>query len=261
MSLRLENLSHRYGSLDTLQRISVQAEPGKITAVLGPNAAGKSTLLKCVIGSERPVSGHVYIQGSQVTDLSPRQLAQHVAYVPQRSTVAAAFTVQDVVELGRYALPRNPSRIQNALANLDLLELAHRPYPALSVGQQQRVTLARALCQVEDNGIMVLDEPTSAMDLKHMQQCMTLLRQLAERGITILLVLHDISMAAQVADAVWLLERGTLVASGSVAEVLQPDRLKSVFHVPFAWIQETAGRRRLVALMQSTVNVDTMEQP
>ena len=260
MKLRIDKLSHRYGSLQTLRDISVQAEPGKITAVIGPNAAGKSTLLKCVIGSERSSTGKVLIEETPVAHLSPRELARRVAYVPQRSTVAAAFTVRDVVELGRYALPRNTTRVDEVLEKLDLLELAQRPYPALSVGQQQRVTLARALSQVADDGIMVLDEPTSAMDLHHIQQCLKVLRQLADQGVTILLVMHDISLAAQVADAVWLLENGHLVAEGSIETVLQPDRLRSIFQVPFEWIKEGSDRRRLIALMHNPPDVDIMDE-
>ena len=133
--------------------------------------------------------------------------------MPQRSTVSAAFTVREVVELGRFALPPSRRRVDQALADLDLQEGADRPYPALSVGQQQRVTLARAVAQLASDGHLVLDEPTSAMDLRHVRDTMKLLRRLADGGATVLVALHD-----------------------RARDVLGLERLHEVFGVGFEWI-------------------------
>jgi iron complex transport system ATP-binding protein len=231
--MRIEGLHFDYGGPAVLQDVSVVARAGCITAVLGPNAAGKSTLLRCTIGVLRPGRGRVEIAGRPAHRLSARELARRVAYVPQRSTVSASFSVREVVTLGRYALPADSSRVEQALAALDLLDLADRPYPALSTGQQQRVTLARAVAQLEPAGLLVLDEPMSAMDLTHVRLCSSLLRELADTGVTILLALHDLPLAADLADEAWLLASGRIAAAGPVDEVMTPRRLESVFGVPF----------------------------
>ncbi len=160
MSLLIDQLSFSYGRVEALQGVTVEANSGKLTAILGPNASGKSTLLKCVIGSLKPLKGAVLIDGKPAHAMKARDLARRVAYVPQRSTVSAAFTVREVVELGRYRLPRRSSRVDDAIKRLELVEIAGREYSALSVGQQQRVMLARALAQIEPDGLLILDDPT-----------------------------------------------------------------------------------------------------
>ncbi|MHC4080658.1 MAG: ABC transporter ATP-binding protein [Planctomycetota bacterium] len=236
MTLAVEQISHAYRRVQALTEISVQASPGCITAVIGPNAAGKSTLLRCVIGGIRPTEGHVLIDGEPAHRLRTGRLARRVAYVPQRSVVSAAFTVREVVELGRYALPPSRRRIDDALEQLDLVQIADRPYPALSVGQQQRAALARAVAQLAGDGYLVLDEPTSAMDLRHVREGMLLLRRLADGGATVLVAIHDLMLAASAADECWLLDGGRLAASGPTREVMNLDRLRAVFGVGFEWL-------------------------
>lgn len=236
MTIRIDNLSFRYDDVEALRGVSVEVRPGAITAVLGPNAAGKSTLLRCIIGALRPASGAVHVDDKPAHRMKTTDLAQRIAYVPQRSMVAAAFTVREVVELGRYAIGPNRKQVDDAIERLQLVDLQDRPYPALSVGQQQRVTLARALAQLQPNGHLILDEPMSAMDLAHARQGMRLLHELADEGVTVLIAMHDLSLAATVADEAWLLDDGRLVASGNVCHVLDVTRLESVFNVHFQWI-------------------------
>lgn len=247
MTVRVEHLSHRYRAVDALHDISVQGESGRVTAIAGPNAAGKSTLIRCIIGVLRPAAGRVFVNDEAVAALSAAQMARRAVYVPQRSSVAAAFTVREVVEIGRYAMGRDAARVEEALAKLELADLADRPYPALSVGQQQRVTLARALAQMSEGGLIVLDEPTAAMDLRHAQRCMRLLRDLAAGGATVLAAMHDLSMASHWADDAWLLHEGRLAGAGPVEEVLSPERLEPVFGVRFDRLTDSAGRARLLA--------------
>jgi iron complex transport system ATP-binding protein len=247
MAIAVQQLAHRYGDIEALRGISVQAAAGRVTAILGPNAAGKSTLLRCIIGTIRPAAGAAIVDGKAAHALSAYHLAQKIAYVPQRSSVAAAFTVREVVELGRYALPPAPGRIHAALSRMELCELAERPYAALSVGQQQRVTLARALAQLGPGGHLVLDEPISGMDLRHAHDVMQLLRDLAAGGATVLIAMHDLTLAAASADDAWLLERGRLVAAGAVGDVLQVDRLREVYGVHFEWVATADGARVLTA--------------
>ena len=247
MSIAIENLSFSYGRFEALRGITARAEAGRITAVLGPNAAGKSTLLRCMIGALRPSSGRVMIDKDQVHRISASLLAQRIAYVPQRSIVSAAFMVRQVVQLGRYALTPDPRKVELAIERLDLAGVADWPYPELSVGQQQRVTIARALAQLGPRGHLILDEPVSAMDLRHSHQCMSIFRELAEAGATVILAVHDLSLAAAVADEAWLLDRGELVSAGTIAEVMSVDGLERVFGVAFGWIEAPWGGRILAA--------------
>ena len=245
MTIIIEKLTFAYERTSVLTSVSATAENGRITALIGPNASGKSTLLRCIIGALRPQSGSILIDDQHAHQLNGGSLARSIAYVPQRSTVSAAFTVREVVELGRYALPRDHHRVDDALERLELAEIARRPYQALSVGQQQRVTLARAIAQLSPHGHLILDEPTSAMDLRHISRCFTLLHELAGMGHVVVLALHDLAAAAMLADDVWLLDRGRVAASGSVAEVMEVERLARVFGVPFQWIEDGEGGRFL----------------
>lgn len=250
MSLIVTNLSFAYDRLVALREITVRAERGRVIAVLGPNAAGKSTLLRCLIGVLKPTAGDVLLDDANVHHLRPHALASRIAYVPQRSTVSAAFSVRQVIELGRYALPPDPKHVHAAMQRLDLLDLEHRPYRTLSVGQQQRVTLGRAFAQLGGNeaqGALVLDEPTAAMDLQHAAQALRLLRELAAAGCTVIIAMHDLAMASIAATDAWLLRDGRLVAAGPTCDVLETSRLQSVFGVGFRWMSDHHGQPRLLA--------------
>ncbi len=252
MSLAVRDVSHWYRRVHALDGIRADAAPGRVTAVIGPNAAGKSTLLRCLIGALRPVHGEVLIDGEPAHRITTRRLAQRVAYVPQRPQVAAAFTVRAVVELGRYALPASRARVDAALAQLELTAIADRPFPALSVGQQQRATLARAVAQLSEDGHLVLDEPTSAMDLRHERECMGLLRRLAGAGATVVIAMHDLMLAADMADDCWLLDGGRLAAAGPAREVMDLQRLRAVFGVEFEWVDRPGRSPLLVAATNGT---------
>jgi iron complex transport system ATP-binding protein len=247
MTVRMERLSHRFGRIKALWDVTIEARPGRITSIIGPNAAGKTTLVRCTIGAIAPTAGQVLIDQRAVRSMRLRELASRMAYVPQRAVVSAAFTVREVIELGRYALPRDRHRVDDALHRLELTDLADRAFSTLSVGQQQRVTLARAMAQVPESGILVLDEPTSAMDLVHTGRCLRLLRSLATNGATVIIVLHDLALVSLLADDVWLLQDGRLAAAGPAGQVLQSDPLERVFGMPFEWVADTAGRRHLLA--------------
>ena len=251
MTISLEDLHFAFGRRMVLSGLSAEARGGRITALLGPNAAGKSTLLRCVTGALKLGGGLVRVDGDPVHRMRARQLATRVAYVAQRPVVSAAFTVREVVELGRYALPRDTSRVEQAMEQLALIHLAERPFPELSVGQQQRVMLARALAQLAAAGNLILDEPLSAMDLRHVRLAISVLQRLAGAGATVVVVLHDLGLAAAVADDVWLLREGALVAAGTVEEVLTLPRLEETFGVPFQWLTDAGGRRYLLAATES----------
>lgn len=261
MSIVLRKLSFAYSHLPVLGGIDAEARPGRITAVLGPNAVGKSTLLRCVIGMLRCDEGEVLLHNKPAHRLRARELAALIAYVPQRSIVSAAFTVREVIRLGRYAVGKNEKRVEGAIAALELEGVADRPYPALSVGQQQRVALARALAQLPERGLLILDEPTSAMDLRHARNCLRLLCRLADQGATVLTAMHDLPAAAAIAHDAWLLAAGPpgrLAAAGPVEQVMHVDRLREVFGVAFEWARRVDGSRVLLPETRFETNSGTM---
>ncbi|QDU32948.1 Hemin import ATP-binding protein HmuV [Poriferisphaera corsica] len=232
-----------------LTDISLQLHPGRITALIGPNAAGKSTLVKLMLGQLAPTTGSILLPplgyNTTVSSLPPIQRAKHICYVPQRPTLSFAYTVRQVVEMGRFALGQSPQAVDWALERCDLHPQANKIFSQLSGGQQQRVTIARALAQsytdpeIEKTAtqpsqnlkIFLLDEPGSNLDLWHIQQMMAVLRQRADAGFAVLVVLHDINLAARHADDVLLLNQGALAAAGPWQTVLNPQILQSVYRV------------------------------
>lgn len=225
-----------------LQTGALQIPPGQVTVVLGPNGCGKSTVLRLAAGLLSPTAGAVTLDGRAIHALAEPQRAARVAYVPQRSTVGAPFTVAQVVALGRHALPPNPARIQAAL---ELVRLDHRssePFHHLSAGQQQRVALARALAQHEPGGIILLDEVLSAVDLPETLHLVRVLRELAERSATILLATHDLALARAVGHTAWYLQHGQTAAWGPAADILTPARLAALVGVPVVGAEGSRAR-------------------
>jgi iron complex transport system ATP-binding protein len=226
--------------------------PGECVALVGRNGAGKSTLLKVLSGDRVADAGDATLDGIALAQWPRRALARRRAVVLQHTTVAGAFTVAEVVGLGR--LPherRDPAAAQAIIA--EAAELAGvaalwpRVVETLSGGERQRVQLARALAQVLDaeHAYVLLDEPIAAMDLAHQRATLGLLRRLAARGLGVLAVLHDLSLAAAFADRVVVLEDGATLAAGPPAEVLSAALIRRVFAVEAEW-RDVAGRRALV---------------
>ncbi len=212
--------------------VSGQLLAGKLHAVIGPNAAGKTTLIKLMLGQLSPHSGRVSIMDRPVGRLSAGRRAAWISYVPQQAGANFAFTVAEVVAMGRHALPRDDDAVDRALHRCELGGLVDRPFVELSAGQQQRVLLARALAQAAGDGkMMLLDEPTSAMDLAHVHRMMRNLKSVAADGVAVVAVLHDVNLAARYADQVWLLDEGRLVAAGDWATVLTPEIVGPVYGV------------------------------
>jgi len=220
--------------------ITASLSPGRVCALIGPNATGKTTLLRLIMGQFEPWKGQVLLEGKPVAELSPARRAAVISYVPQRGYVNFAFTVEQVVAMGRFALRRDDAAVESALDRTDLLAHRTRIYNELSAGQQQRVLLARAIAQAADHvrpaaspgrGVMLLDEPVSMMDLRHVHQTMTILRELADAGLAVMVVLHDLNLASRYADEVWLLHEGRVAAAGPWEQVLQPQVLEPIYRV------------------------------
>ena len=251
MALSVANLSFGYRpETGVLRGVSVSFEPGSFTAVIGPNGAGKSTLLRLLTGVLRSRTGSVSLDGVPVASINLRERAKRLAYVAQRPAPAFAFEVREYVSLGRFAAgeAEDGPAIRRALAAVDLSDREHEVFGALSVGQQQRASLARALAQLDlahppaGTRVILLDEPVSALDPLHALQTLEFLKGLATKGLAVVAVLHDLSLVARHCDrAAVLRDDGTLASSGPVAQALAPDLLESVFRVTFARAELSNG--------------------
>ncbi|MBC05048.1 heme ABC transporter ATP-binding protein [Thalassospira sp.] len=257
-----------------LRDVSIAVEPGEVLAILGPNGAGKSTLLKVLAGELSPSGGKVFQNGRALSSISALELAQERAVMPQAASMTFPFTVFDVVALGRAPYRKVSTRqfdqkqVRRAIELADITHLADRAYPALSGGEKQRVHLARALVQLwgmtdtsqrsaASNGddeqpsvvrFLLLDEPTAGLDVSHQHAVLALARQEAkERGVGVLMILHDFNQVLTYADRVAILSSGEVVEQGSVSDVMTPDLLSSVFKSPIRAIKDPAGGIVLVS--------------
>lgn len=244
--LIIENLSVCYASSGgngsapaALKGVSLSVSGGEVLAVIGPNGAGKTSLLRAASGVIRPAEGRVYVGGRDVTRLPPLERARRLAVVPQARSLPPAFTVFDTVLLGRTPYlgwlgrpaTADLERAHWALAQVDAAHLAERRVGELSGGEQQRVLLARALAQ--QTPVLLLDEPTAHLDLQHQAAFLELARRQAhQHRLAVLLVLHEINLAALYADRVALLVGGRLQRVGSPAQVLTEAGLSDAFQTP-----------------------------
>ena len=257
LTYTVRELSFGYGQSDILNGLNLTFEPGKLHAIVGPNGSGKSTLLDIMAGHRTPTSGTVLINETAVEDHAPSQLAQLTAMVPQEFNFNFPFTVVDAVLMGRHPhIPRfsRPSDddadiVQSAMKTMDITHLADRPLSELSGGEKQRTVVARALAQTTPG--LLLDEPTSSMDIRHALAAMTELRRLAHAANhTIIVVLHDLNLAAAFCDTMVILKNGRLHTQGTAAETLTPETLEDVFGV-HAQITEKTGSSGLVITYDS----------
>lgn len=230
--IRAAEVSLSAGQATLLDQVSMAVDAGELVAVVGPNGAGKSSLLSVLAGDQRPGSGTVTVAGQDVFSLRPAKLARLRAVLPQRVTLAFPFTVAEVVEMGLHARRRDGDgeAVAWALAVTDVAHLAGRRYPTLSGGEQARVSLARVL--VQQAPVLLLDEPTAALDLRHQEQVMRVARDRAAEGDAVVVVLHDLNLAAAYADRVVLLRDGRIAAQGPPAEVLDAEVLSDVYACP-----------------------------
>jgi len=236
--LEVKDLSLKRGSTEVLHGIDLHLRPGQVLGVLGPNGAGKSSLLAALCGELAPSQGRVMLQGRALAHWSGQERARRLAVLPQVSSLGFAFSVEEVVGMGR--LPhgsgqqRDGEIVEAALRAADAWHLVARSYLALSGGERQRVHLARVLTQLwpgEEGATLLLDEPTSALDPLHQHTTLQAVRSFADRGAAVLVILHDLNLAARYCDHVLLLEQGRSHALGTPAEVLTPQALKTVFGI------------------------------
>jgi iron complex transport system ATP-binding protein len=210
--------------------VSFSLERGEVLAILGPNGAGKSTLLGALAGDISPAEGAVMLDGRQLVGIKPLELARRRAVLPQQTFVQFAFTAREIVEMGRSAIDADridKGAVDRVLIATEAYELQHRIFPTLSVGEQTRVSLSRVLAQ--ETPILLLDEPTAALDLRHQQLVMEIARDLANRGAALVVVMHDLNLASAYADRILLLREGRMVMLGTPRETLTESVLSEIF--------------------------------
>ena len=223
---------------DVLNHVTLHVERGALVGILGPNGSGKSTLVRLMAGTLTPASGSVTLDDMPLGRIARRTLAQRIAVVPQETRLTFDYSVLDMVLMGRYPHMgafelEGPNEIRvarEALAATDTQDLEGRPFASLSGGEKQRVILASALAQSAE--LLLLDEPTAALDLGYQMEVVAILRQLnRERGITMVLTAHDLNFAAGVCRDLVLLKEGKVIAAGPTIEVLTPAAIRALYGV------------------------------
>ena len=247
---QVRGLDCRLGGRTVLTGLDLDIAPGELLALVGPNGAGKSTLLGVLSGDLRPAAGEVALDGRPLPAWTHRELARQRSVLLQANQVSFPFTVAEVVEMGRSPWQGRPESeedeeaIAEALRLTDTEHLIGRRFTALSGGERARVSLARVLAQ--RTPVVLLDEPTAALDLRHQEEVMAIARRLAAAGRTVVTVLHDLSLAAAWADRIAVLSRGELVAAGSPGEVLTAGLIGEVYGLEVHVLTDTPDGRPLV---------------
>ncbi|TPK38007.1 heme ABC transporter ATP-binding protein [Mesorhizobium sp. B2-5-3] len=238
--IEARDVSVAIGRKGIVAGVDFEVRPGEISAIVGPNGSGKTTFLKALSG-ELAHTGRIAINGRELSTITPVEAATLRAVLPQATTLSFPFTVREIVRLGLVGgrsgvLPGEDERLpERALARVDLDGFAGRFYQELSGGEQQRVQLARVLCQIWAPVLdgkpryLFLDEPVSSLDIKHQLIIMNIARDFARRGGGVVAILHDLNLTAMYADRIFVMHRGRLAATGSPQDVLSDDLIERVF--------------------------------
>ncbi len=236
MQIKVDGVEFSYSSTQVLDGISLDMTGPGFFSILGPNGVGKSTLIHCINKILQPTSGSVFIDGDDVKDISIKELAKEIGYVPYSANDSFPLTVVDTVMMGRHphakwnTLDKDLDIVYDTLKMLGISHLAMRQFNELSAGQHQKVMLARGL--VQEPKILLLDEPTSNLDIRHQLDVTKMLKRLSiEKGILIIMISHDINIAAKYADQVILMYQGKVFDVGTPTEVITEDNLRTVYGV------------------------------
>ena len=236
--LKISQLNFSYSAVPFIESMSFSINEGNYVGIIGPNGSGKSTLIKLIAGILNPLDGEILINHKNISKIDRKYIARIMAYVPQDVEMTFNFSVEQIVTMGRYPHEENlftkddksKSIVEGALQKTGLLPFKDRAFTDLSGGEKQRVILASALAQ--QTNLLLLDEPTSALDLKHQQEIYRLLKHLCEdEGKTVVVVTHDINLAAQYCDRLILLNGGKIVMDGSPEDVLKFSIIEEVYGV------------------------------
>ena len=236
--LQTQDLSVGYDGKTLIRNVCLEVQKGKIVTLIGPNGSGKSTILKTIVGQLSKISGTVLVENAAMDRLSRRDIAQKMAIVMTERIHPELMTCRDVVATGRYPYTgalgllgeRDKKIVQAALDRVNAGEIADRPFSAISDGQRQRILLARALCQEPE--IIVLDEPTSYLDIRYKLELLTILKELVREGkIAVLVSLHELELAERVSDTVVCVAGNRIDRMGPPEEIFTPDYIAELYHM------------------------------
>jgi iron complex transport system ATP-binding protein len=258
-ALQARDLGYFAGASRLLGGVELDLYPGELLALVGPNGAGKTTLLRLLAGDAEPAEGEVLLYSRPLSDYAVRDLALKRSVLPQQTYLRFAFTALEVVLMGRaphlgFGRDEGPDDLAVARRCMELTDTRHleaRSYPTLSGGEQRRVTLARVLAQ--EAPVVLLDEPTAALDIRHQELVMETARELVAGGAAVLAVLHDLNLAAAHADRVAVLSGGELVALGRPPEVMTAELLSEVFDYPISVTEHPVRRMPLILPLPRSV--------
>lgn len=244
-TLKISSLQFRRGSRVVLDSIDLRLQAGSVTAVLGPNGAGKSTLLSCIAGLLHAERGHVELDGTPLLSIPAMQRARRIAFLPQTPEIAWSVDVQTLVSLGRIPFhgvssdKDDRAAIARAMEKTQVTQWADRIVTTLSGGERARVLLARVLAGESD--WILADEPFTGLDPSHQFEAAELLRSIAARGGGVILTIHDLTLAARIADRVVILDSGRIVADGPPQAALTPQILRDVYSIDAHWLNDASG--------------------
>ncbi|MBN2272987.1 MAG: ABC transporter ATP-binding protein [Bacteroidales bacterium] len=241
MKITIQNIEFSYNGVPALENVNNRFEKGDFVALVGPNGSGKSTLIKCLNGILKVQKGAVLIDEKSIQSFAPNELAREIAYVPQSENKKAILNVFDIVLLGRkpyinWKPARHDLKITSEILSiLHLDHLAMKDFNKLSGGQQQSVYIARALAQEPD--ILLLDEPTANLDIKHQVEVLEILKNLSQKGITIIIALHDINTAIRYASKIMMLKDGKVFACGGM-ETITEKNIENLYDIKVKIIRD-----------------------
>ena len=246
--LKVEKLTYDIGGTRILKDITFDVEENTFVGVIGPNGSGKSTMLKSIYGVNKPSGGNIYFEGEDLLKISSKDRAKKIAVLAQESGGQFDFSVQQVVEMGRYPHKNtleNYSKhdleiVDRVLYEMKLDNYRERSFNTLSGGEKQRVLIARLL--VQESKFIILDEPTNHLDIGHQIEIMNIIKKM---GVTVLSAIHDMNMAAIYCDKLVIMKNGEVVTQGSVEETLTSEMLKNLFNVD-AEIHDLKGRKHVI---------------
>ncbi|MEV7870796.1 ABC transporter ATP-binding protein [Streptomyces sp. NPDC088124] len=261
MTLRAESVRLGYGERRVVDNLDLEVPEGTVTAIIGPNGCGKSTLLRSMARLLTPSSGRVLLDGKHIEKLPSREVAQRVGILPQTPLAPEGLSVAELVARGRYPhqhwyrqwSPADDEAVQDALALTGMDEHAGRVIDELSGGQRQRAWIAMTLAQ--GTNILLLDEPITYLDLAHQVEVLDLIHRLhIERGTTVVMVLHDLNLAARYAETIVAMREGRILAKGAPAQVLTEDRLKDIFGLSAKVLEDPVSGMPLVVPISAHLN-------
>jgi iron complex transport system ATP-binding protein len=245
--LELENIEAGYGARRVLTELSLSVMAGEVVGLVGPNGAGKSTLLRIAAGIVRPFGGTVRLDTARIDTLARRDVARKLAILPQTASTEFSFSARELIEMGR--LPhlgafeslgdRDRSALSNAIHEAGVEELLSRRFQDLSEGEKQRVLLARCLAQ--EPRVLLLDEPTASLDVRHAWALMRVVRTRAQAGTAVVAAIHDLALAARVCDRVIVLAKGRIRSEGPPERALCPEVIAEVFGMRARVVREPEG--------------------